>query len=259
MKNKTIGFIGGGRIATIFLHGFEMANLSFSKTIVFDPDKEVLENLQKRIPHIICESKNIVSAAKCDIVILAVHPPIIIETLNTIKELLNKDAIVLSLSPKINLQKIKEVLDGFPAIARAIPSATSIINQGINPVSFSEEIKEDQKDSILQILESLGEAPIVDEPKLEAYALICGMGSTYFWFQFNKLQQLATKFGMEENESKEVITGMLEGSVNTLFFSDFSPEEVMDLIPVKPIEEYEEDIKGYYEEKLTDLFEKIKS
>ena len=85
------------------------------------------------------------------------------------------------------------------------------------------------------------------------------MGSTYFWFQFNKLKELAIKFGMDEAESKEIIAGMLESSVNTLFFSDYSPEEVMDLIPIKPIGEYEETIKGFYEKKLTALYEKIKS
>jgi len=88
MKNKTIGFIGGGRITTVFLHGFEMANISFHETIVFDPDTEVLENLQKRIPEIICTSKNIMSAANCDIVILAIHPPIVAETLTIIKSFL---------------------------------------------------------------------------------------------------------------------------------------------------------------------------
>lgn len=63
MKNKTIGFIGGGRVTSIFLHGFEMANVSFNETVVFDPDTDVLKNLQKRIPEIICERKNIESAA----------------------------------------------------------------------------------------------------------------------------------------------------------------------------------------------------
>lgn len=259
MKNKSIGFIGGGRITSIFLHGFNMAKVSFNETIVFDPDTEVLENLQKRIPEIICESKNNMSAAQCDIVILAVHPPIMLETLTSIKSFLKQDAIVLSVAPKINIQKITEALDGFPTVARSIPSATGIIQQGIHPVAFSEKMRDDQKDIILEMLESLGETPIVIESKLEAYALICAMGSTYFWFQFNKLNELAIKFGLDEDESKEAISIMIDGSINTLFYSDYTPEEVMDLIPIKPIGEYEEIIKGFYDEKLRALFEKIKT
>jgi len=259
MENKTLGFIGGGRITSIFLHGFEMANASFSEIIVFDPDKNVLTNLQAKIPEIICESENLQSSANCDIVILAIHPPIMVETLTKIKPFLKDDAILLSLAPKISIQKIKEVLGGFSNISRAIPSAPGIILQGIHPVAFSDEMSEDKKDLILEILESLGETPVVIESKLEAYALICAMGSTYFWFQLNKLQELAMKFGMDKTESKEVIAGMIEGSVNTLLFSDYTPEEVMDLIPVKPIGEFEETIKGFYEEKLTALFEKIKT
>lgn len=259
MKNKTIGFIGGGRVTSIFLHGFKKSDVLFGDTVVFDPNTKVLAKLQKRIPYIIYESEKLQSAASCDIIILAVHPPIMNETLTNIKPFLKDNAIVLSLAPKINIQKIKEVLGGFSNIARAIPSATGIIQEGIHPVAFAEEMRDDQKDIILEMLESLGDTPIVKESKLEAYALICAMGSTYFWFQLNKLKELAIKFGMDEAESKEIIAGMLESSVNTLFFSDYSPEEVMDLIPIKPIGEYEETIKGFYEEKLTALYEKIKS
>ena len=38
-----------------------------------------------------------------------------------------------------------------------------------------------------------------------------------------------------------------------------SPAEVMDLIPVKPIGENEDQIKTIYQEKLKALFEKIKA
>ena len=43
-----------------------------------------------------------------------------------------------------------------------------------------------------------------------------------------------------------------------MFNSDLSPEQVMDLIPVKPIGEYQTQITEIYQSKLLTLYEKIK-
>lgn len=258
MKNKTIGFIGGGRITNIFLQAFKGANVSFSKIVVFDPNTECIRKLQNNFTQIECESINIEPAAFCDFVILAVHFPIMLEVLTKIKPFLKEDAIVVSLAPKITINQIAEVLDGFPAIARVNPSAAGIVNQGVNPVAFANTLNDDQKNILLDLLQILGKAPIVAESKLEAYAVICAMGSTYFWFQLKKLEELAISYGMDGDEAKEIISEMIKGTVNTLFYSTLSPKEVMDLVPVKPIGEYEDTINSFYMEKLNAIYKKIK-
>jgi pyrroline-5-carboxylate reductase len=50
----------------------------------------------------------------------------------------------------------------------------------------------------------------------------------------------------------------LQAAMNLYFESGLSPEQVMDLIPVKPIGESETQIKGIYQEKLLGLWGKIK-
>ena len=258
MKNKTIGFIGGGRITNIFLQAFKNENVSFSKIVIFDPNTECLQKLQNNYSLIECESADIEVASTCDFVILAVHPPIILDILTEIRPFLKKDAIVVSLAPKITIKKMVQVLNGFENIARANPSAPGIVNQGINPVTFSNTLSENQKKNILDLLNILGKAPIVEESKIEAYAVICAMGSTYFWFQLQQLKMLAKSYGMDEKEAEETISEMINGTVRTLFHSSMTPDEVMDLVPVKPIGEYEERIKSFYSEKLDAIYEKIK-
>jgi pyrroline-5-carboxylate reductase len=47
-------------------------------------------------------------------------------------------------------------------------------------------------------------------------------------------------------------------SLDLLYNSGLTADEVIDLIPVKPIGEYESQITGIYNMKLPGLFEKIK-
>ena len=88
--------------------------------------------------------------------------------------------------------------------------------------------------------------------------MICAMGSTYFWFQLQQLKELAVEFGLDEIEANKVIKTMLKGSMETLFDSELTKDEVMNLVPVKPLGEYEETIKGFYDSKLREIFAKIR-
>ncbi len=258
MNNKSIGFIGGGRITGIFLKAFANQNVEFDKIIVYDPNHENLMKLKGSYPQIVTDSNTLDDAAKCDTVFIAVHPPVVIETLTKIIPFITDSTMIVSLAPKITIDKIKAALNGFQNIARVNPSAGGVINQGINPVAFHEGVSKNQQEDLLKVLGILGKTPIVNETKIEGYAVISAMGPTYFWFQLQKLEELALKFGMDRDEAKDVISEMLKGTINTLFNSGIPYEEVMDLVPAKPISEYEDLIKSVYNEKLNGIYEKIR-
>ena len=63
---------------------------------------------------------------------------------------------------------------------------------------------------------------------------------------------------MDEIEAAKTISNMLWGTTETLFNSGLTYNEVADLVPVKPMAEVEETIKGYYDQYLTGIFNKIK-
>jgi pyrroline-5-carboxylate reductase len=104
MKHS-LGFIGGGRVTKILLQGFKNKNVKFEKVVVTDTNPEVLTNLKKQFPEI--ESAVAKNAANQDIVFIALHPPMIMDTLELIKNEVKAEATVISLAPKINLQSFQ--------------------------------------------------------------------------------------------------------------------------------------------------------
>lgn len=258
MNKKSVGFIGGGRIVKILLYGLENSSEKLGKITVFDPSDTNLLKLKRRFPDIEISSKDIEPVASCDIIFISVHPPIVLETLEKIQPFVNENSLIVSLAPKITIDKMKTILTNIKAIARVNPSAPGIIKQGMNPVAFSDEFGDENKKYMLNLLSIIGKTPVVQESKIETYALISAMGPTYFWFQLKILEELGIQYGMDKNEVQNVIYEMMVGSINTLFYSEISPEEVMDLVPVKPIGEYEETIKSFYTEKLNGIYNKIK-
>lgn len=85
------------------------------------------------------------------------------------------------------------------------------------------------------------------------------MGPTYFWFQWEELARLGEMFGLSVAEARTSLSHMIEGAAKTLFHSDLKMEEVMDLIPVRPLAEDEEKIREVFRSRLEALYEKLKS
>jgi pyrroline-5-carboxylate reductase len=255
MKHS-VGFIGSGRVTKILLQGFKNKNVKFEKVVVTDTNPEVLANLKKQFPEI--ETADAKSAASQDIVFIALHPPMVMDTLELIKNDVKAEATVISLAPKINLPKFSLKLGHVKNLARLIPNATSYINEGYNPITFASGFDTKQKQVILDLLKNLGKTFEVSEEKLESYAILSAMLPTYFWFQWRELAEIGCKIGLTEEESKKSINDTIIASLALMYKSRLSATEVIDLIPVKPIGEHEPQIAEIYKTKLIGLFEKIK-
>ena len=245
MKTNSLGFIGGGRITKIFLQAFANKNVEFQSVVVFDTNAEVLNKLKQQFPKIVI-AENLQQAASQPLVFIALHPPMIMETLAKIADSVTNKAIIISLAPKITIEKIASKLQTLN-IVRMIPNATSYINEGYNPVTFSQGFDQSEISVVMDLFILLGNTFLVAEPKLEAYALMSAMLPTYFWFQWNELAKIGIQMGLSDEESKASINQTLVAAINLMFNSGISPEQVMDLIPVKPIGEHQSQITEIYQ------------
>jgi pyrroline-5-carboxylate reductase len=257
MKRKSMGFIGGGRVVRVLLGGFQRAGTLPTDCVVADAKPAVLEALAQRFPGIRAVGADIAEPARQDLVFAALHPPVLGEVLPEIGRHLRPEAIFVSLAPKPRLDRLAGALGGFTRIARFIPNAPSIVQAGFNPISFSAALNPSDKSELLAQLKVLGECPEVADETLEAYAILTAMGPTYVWFQFEELAKLGGSFGLAPTVTRHALSRMLHGAVDTLFAADLPAMEVMDLIPVKPLEASESTLREAYRAALTGLHGKL--
>jgi pyrroline-5-carboxylate reductase len=254
----SLGFIGGGRVTRIILGGFRKKGKEFAEIVVSDLSEEALARLRALYPNartILGDNKG---PAVCDLVFLALHPPACGAVLDEIKGVLRPDAILISLAPKLTISRITERLGGFSRVGRMIPNAPSIVGAGYNPITYPPGLDNHEWAAIGGALGALGECPEVPEKDLEAYAVLAAMGPTYFWFQWEELEGLGTGFGLSSENARKALAAMAGGAAKAYFESGLSAAEVMDLVPVKPLKDDEEDIRSKYRLRLNPLFEKIR-
>ncbi|HPK17262.1 MAG TPA: NAD(P)-binding domain-containing protein [Syntrophales bacterium] len=258
MPQKTMGFVGGGRITRIILEALGRKRMLPATVIVSDVSGDALQRLRERFPKVQTVQGDNARAAGQDIVFLALHPPAVAGGLEEIKAALKPGAILVSLAPRFTIRALSEGLGGFDRIVRMIPNAPSIVGEGYNPVAFGPGISREEKTALSKLFKKLGGCPEVDEDKLEAYALITAAGPTYIWFQLFELFELGKSFGLTDKQAWKGIKKMLKGAVETVDEAGLSPEEVMDLVPMKPLGEEEAVIRNAYRTKLTGLYRKLK-
>ena len=75
MTGKTVGFIGGGRVANIILGGLKKAGQMPANVVVSDVSLDVLNRLQARYPKIRTVHNDNRPPASQDLVFAGLHPP----------------------------------------------------------------------------------------------------------------------------------------------------------------------------------------
>lgn len=259
MTDQPIAFVGGGRITRIILEGWSRAGYALDRLnlTVSEPDTPIREALAERFPTLRTVSTNEEAVSGAKLVFLAIHPPVMGEALAPLAGVLAPEAILVSLAPKFTITKLTSLLGGFDRISRCIPNAPSIIGAGFNPVAHGAALAPEDRALVAEALSPLGGAPEVPEERLEAYAVISAMGPTYFWFQLQTLRELASEFGLSDDEASEALRALFAGTAETLLGSGLEATEVMDLIPVKPMQAAEETITASLRDRLREIHAKI--
>jgi len=257
VQSHTVGFVGGGRITAIFLQALGGRGLALDRVTVSDTSVDVLARLKARFPPIATTADNGEAAAR-ERVFLALHPPALKAVLPEIAPRLRPDAVVVSLAPVLTLARLEALLGGFARLARILPNAPSIVRAGFNPVAFAAGLPADARAEVEALLDGLGAHPVVPEESLEAYAILAAMGPTYFWFQWRELRELASSFGLAPTDADEALRAMLDGSVRTFFDAGLTSEQVLDLVPVKPLADAEAQVVQAYRDALPRLHAKLK-
>jgi pyrroline-5-carboxylate reductase len=83
------------------------------------------------------------------------------------------------------------------------------------------------------------------------------MGPTYLWFQLYELRDLACSFGLSDEAATTAVEQMALGAVETMN-SALAPAEVMDLVAVHPLADFEPAILEQYRARLGAVMERVR-
>jgi len=208
---STIGFIGSGNMAEAMINGVLKANVYRpGKVYASDVRPERLSYLREHYGVRTADS-NAELASKVDNLVLSVKPQNMPDALESIKDSIRPDMLIISIAAGIKTANISSVL-GDVAIVRVMPNMPAWVDEGASALFANEKAKPKVEFARL-ILLSVGKAIVLeDESLMDAVTAISGSGPAYFFLMMQEMIKSGVELGLPEDVSKELVLQTAKGA-----------------------------------------------
>jgi pyrroline-5-carboxylate reductase len=224
MKTRSIGFIGGGNMATSLISGLIASGYAPQQIWVSDTNQALLQSHAERLQVNITNS-NTNLVAEVDVVVLAVKPQVLHEVSKQIAEATqNKPLLIVSIAAGITQQSLALWLGENVSIVRCMPNTPALVLAGATALHANNQVNDDQKDLAESILRSVGLTLWVeDEAQLDAVTAVSGSGPAYFFLLMEAMEKAALEMGLDEHSARLLIQQTALGAAKIALESSESP------------------------------------
>jgi pyrroline-5-carboxylate reductase len=231
MKNTQIAILGTGSMGKAILSGLLAAGTSPSNIRVTTKSQASADAITSShgIQAAALESDstaNSSTAKDAELVILAVKPVMILETLKEVSAVLRPNCLVVSVAAGITTAAMEQQLSGNAAVVRAMPNTPSVVGLGVTGISKGSKVSDEQLDLAVKLFSSVGKVLVVDESKIDALSTISGSGPAYVFYFAEKLIAAAKSLGFSDSEASMMVKDTFLGSATLLATSSSSPVEL---------------------------------
>lgn len=232
MKNKKITFVGIGNMGSAILLGVLNNKLIKEENIIiFDRNVDKLEVFKKKYNVNIASSfENAIK--NTDIILIAVKPNALDDTLNVIKNFIKKDTLILSIVAGVSINQIEEKLNANAnvKVIRIMPNTPALIGEAMSSISKSEYVSEEEVEFILDIFNKLGKAELVSEKLIDVVTGLSGSGPAYVYMFIEALADGAVLNGMPRDMAYKFAAQTVLGSAKMILETKKHPAELKDMV-----------------------------
>jgi pyrroline-5-carboxylate reductase len=231
METKQIAILGTGSMGKAILAGLiqsgtKPANIRVSTKTQASADAILSVHGVEAISLEKDSAANTSAVKDAELVILAVKPNLILETLKAVATELKPGSLVVSVAAGITTEAMEEVLGGQVAVVRAMPNTPSVLGLGVTGISAGSNVSKGQLELAVKLFSSVGKVLVVDESKIDALSTISGSGPAYVFYFAEKLITAAKSLGFSDQEASMMVKETFLGSATLLATSSRTPEEL---------------------------------
>lgn len=201
-----IGFLGAGHMGQAMLTGLLKSN-KYSKAdlkIVVASDQSLAKYQQAGFQ----VSQDWAFLGDCEVVILALRPDAIKSLKQQLTAGFSRTKVLISVAAGVTLAELQAIFTN-SAVTRAMPNTACASNQSMTMITAEGSAKANQ--IATEVFSLLGTTVNLSEAKIHTFIAICGSASAYLYYWLQPLMQLAVAQEVSIEDSKVILTGLLNG------------------------------------------------
>lgn len=231
MKTRTIGFIGGGNMATSLMSGLIASGHSPQQIWVSDTAAAALQSHRDNL-HVNVSTDNLKIVQEVDVIVLAVKPQILRDVALQIAPLVQqKKSLVVSIAAGISQTSLALWLGSEVAIVRCMPNTPALVLTGATALHANSNVDDEQKDLAENILRAVGICLwVANESDLDAVTAVSGSGPAYFFLMMEAMEKAALDMGLDEHTARLLVQQTALGAAKIALESAESPAQLRERV-----------------------------
>lgn len=218
----TIGFIGGGNMASAIISGLLSQGFTADQFVVIEPFEEARHKLQISFGIQAYASASQV-LTQADLIVWAVKPQSFKEAAADVSPYATK-ALHLSVAAGIPSSSIATWLQT-ERVVRAMPNTPALIGKGITGLFSRAAVQAHERALVEQVVTSTGQLIWLErEEQLDAVTALSGSGPAYMFYFMESMTAAGTQMGLSAGQAYQLAVATFIGAGELARSSSETPE-----------------------------------
>lgn len=225
-----IGFIGLGNMATAMIGGIIGKGLYQSVDIIGSAKTaQTAERVAKKYG-IDAGTDNKKVAECADVIVLAVKPVFLPEVIAEIKDIVDKDKLVISIAAGKSIEWIEGLFGKPLRLVRCMPNTPALVGEACTCVCLKEDAADKDRALVISLMESFGKASVLPERLMDAFTGVAGSSPAYVFLFLEALADAAVCAGIPRNQAYEFAAQSVLGSAKLMLETGMHPAQLKDMV-----------------------------
>lgn len=228
--DKTIGFIGGGNMASAMIGGILKSSLAAKEQIIATAKTtKTTDSLSERFG-ISASTDNTAAAKQSDILFLAVKPYLFEEIIVEIKDYVRPETLIISIAAGQTLEKIEHVFEKNIKLVRAMPNTPALVGEAMSALCSNQNVTEDDLSDAKAIFNSFGKCEVVPESMMDTVIGVSGSSPAYVYMFIEAMADAAVADGMTRAQSYKFAAQAVLGAAKMVLETETHPGALKDAV-----------------------------
>lgn len=212
--DRPLVLIGAGKMGGALLAGWLKQGLAPRAAVIVDPAPGHLP------PVGVAVSPHVPDGVIARVIVIAIKPQIIADVLPTLRPLIDRDTVVVSIAAGTSLKGLAAGL-GNAAIVRAMPNTPAQVGKGVTAAFGNPRVSRSAQTLVDALLAAVGDVIWVEKESLiDSATAVSGSGPAYVFHMVEALAAAGVAVGLDEQEAMRLARGTVVGAGELLAQSD---------------------------------------
>lgn len=173
---------------------------------------------------------NAAAAGSADIVFLSVKPVALATAVESIKDAVSENTIIVSIVAGRDIASIEQLFAKKIKLVRLMPNTPALVGKAMIAVSSNVNVLPQEVDTVMSILKTCGEAEIVPEKLMDVVTGVSGSSPAFVYMFIEALADGAVAEGMPRAQAYKFAAQTVMGSAQMVLSTGKHPGELKDMV-----------------------------